>query len=110
MSILWTIVIGFVAGLIAKFLHPGNKNEPSGFILTTRRIRGSICCDVSWPSARVVQSWGRRWYHRSNRWCNHSAGSLGDFCKSSRPRGLRELQNFGKLRFDGAPPNMGGVV
>jgi uncharacterized membrane protein YeaQ/YmgE (transglycosylase-associated protein family) len=31
MSILWTIVIGFVAGLIAKFLHPGNKNEPSGF-------------------------------------------------------------------------------
>jgi Predicted membrane protein len=21
--------------LIAKFLHPGNKNEPSGFILTT---------------------------------------------------------------------------
>ena len=35
MSILWTIIIGFVAGLIAKFLHPGNKNEPSGFILTT---------------------------------------------------------------------------
>ena len=80
----------------AKFLHPGNKNEPSGFILTAPcRIRGSICCDVSWPSARVGQSWGRRWYHRSNRWCNHSAGSLGDFCKSSRPRGLRELQNFG---------------
>jgi uncharacterized membrane protein YeaQ/YmgE (transglycosylase-associated protein family) len=24
-----------VAGLIAKFLHPGNRNEPSGFILTT---------------------------------------------------------------------------
>jgi uncharacterized membrane protein YeaQ/YmgE (transglycosylase-associated protein family) len=35
MSILWTIIIGFVAGLIAKFLHPGNRNEPSGFILTT---------------------------------------------------------------------------
>jgi uncharacterized membrane protein YeaQ/YmgE (transglycosylase-associated protein family) len=35
MHILWTILIGFVAGLIAKFLHPGNKNEPSGFILTT---------------------------------------------------------------------------
>ena len=34
MSILWTIIIGFVAGLIAKFLHPGS-NEPSGFILTT---------------------------------------------------------------------------
>jgi len=34
MGILWTIIIGFVAGLIAKFLHPG-PNEPTGFILTT---------------------------------------------------------------------------
>ena len=33
MSIIWTIVIGFVVGLIAKFLMPG-KNEPQGFILT----------------------------------------------------------------------------
>ncbi len=35
MSILWTIIIGCVAGVIAKLLHPGNKYEPSGFILTT---------------------------------------------------------------------------
>ena len=34
MGIIWTIIIGFVAGVIAKFLMPG-KNEPSGFILTT---------------------------------------------------------------------------
>lgn len=34
MGILWTILIGFVAGLIAKFIVPGNR-EPSGFILTT---------------------------------------------------------------------------
>jgi uncharacterized membrane protein YeaQ/YmgE (transglycosylase-associated protein family) len=34
MSILWTILIGFVAGIIAKLIHPG-PNEPSGFILTT---------------------------------------------------------------------------
>ncbi len=34
MSILWTIIIGFIAGLIAKFVMPGD-NEPSGFILTT---------------------------------------------------------------------------
>jgi len=34
MGILWTILIGFVAGLIAKFIVPG-RNEPSGFILTT---------------------------------------------------------------------------
>ena len=34
MSILWTIIIGFIAGVIAKFIMPGD-NEPSGFILTT---------------------------------------------------------------------------
>ena len=34
MGIIWTIIIGFVAGVIAKFIMPGS-NEPSGFILTT---------------------------------------------------------------------------
>ena len=34
MGIVWTIIIGFVVGVIAKFLMPGN-NEPSGFIMTT---------------------------------------------------------------------------
>jgi uncharacterized membrane protein YeaQ/YmgE (transglycosylase-associated protein family) len=33
-SIIWTIIIGFVAGIIAKLITPG-RNEPSGFILTT---------------------------------------------------------------------------
>jgi uncharacterized membrane protein YeaQ/YmgE (transglycosylase-associated protein family) len=33
MGILWTIIIGFVAGVIAKFIMPGD-NEPTGFILT----------------------------------------------------------------------------
>jgi len=35
MHILWTIIIGFLAGVIARFFHPGNKYEPKGFILTT---------------------------------------------------------------------------
>jgi uncharacterized membrane protein YeaQ/YmgE (transglycosylase-associated protein family) len=34
MGILWTIIIGFVAGIVAKFIMPGD-NEPTGFILTT---------------------------------------------------------------------------
>jgi uncharacterized membrane protein YeaQ/YmgE (transglycosylase-associated protein family) len=34
MHIIWTIIIGFIAGVIAKFVTPG-KNEPSGFVLTT---------------------------------------------------------------------------
>jgi uncharacterized membrane protein YeaQ/YmgE (transglycosylase-associated protein family) len=34
MSIFWTILIGFIAGVLAKLITPG-PNEPSGFILTT---------------------------------------------------------------------------
>src|SRR6185295_16098896 len=34
MGIIWTIVLGLVAGVIAKFIMPG-RNEPSGFVLTT---------------------------------------------------------------------------
>jgi len=34
MGIIWTILIGFVAGVLAKLITPGD-NEPSGFILTT---------------------------------------------------------------------------
>ncbi len=34
MGIIMTIIVGFVAGVIAKFIMPGD-NEPSGFILTT---------------------------------------------------------------------------
>ena len=34
MGIIWTIVIGFIAGVLAKLITPGD-NEPSGFISTT---------------------------------------------------------------------------
>jgi uncharacterized membrane protein YeaQ/YmgE (transglycosylase-associated protein family) len=34
MSLIWTIIIGFLAGVIAKLIHPG-PNEPRGFIITT---------------------------------------------------------------------------
>jgi uncharacterized membrane protein YeaQ/YmgE (transglycosylase-associated protein family) len=33
-GIIWIIIVGFIAGLIARFLSPG-PNNPSGFILTT---------------------------------------------------------------------------
>jgi uncharacterized membrane protein YeaQ/YmgE (transglycosylase-associated protein family) len=33
-GIIWIIIVGFVAGLIARWLSPG-PNTPSGFILTT---------------------------------------------------------------------------
>ncbi|HUH76421.1 MAG TPA: GlsB/YeaQ/YmgE family stress response membrane protein [Devosia sp.] len=46
MGIIWTIIIGFVAGLIARFIVPGDRG-PSGFILTT--ILGIV--------GAVVASW-----------------------------------------------------
>ncbi len=33
MHIVWTIIIGFVVGLVAKLLMPGR--DPGGFIITT---------------------------------------------------------------------------
>ncbi len=33
MGIIWTIIIGFLAGLVAKFIMPGR--DGGGFILTT---------------------------------------------------------------------------
>lgn len=41
-EIIWTIIVGFLAGVVAKFIMPGN-NEPSGFVMTTiLGIVGSI--------------------------------------------------------------------
>ena len=34
MGIIWTIIIRLIAGIAAKFLVPGSRHEPSGFVLT----------------------------------------------------------------------------
>jgi uncharacterized membrane protein YeaQ/YmgE (transglycosylase-associated protein family) len=47
MGTLWTILIGFVAGLLAKLITPGD-NEPSGF------HRGSIRRDLPRAGSRLV--------------------------------------------------------
>ena len=45
MGIIWTIVLGFVIGLIAKFIHPGKENM--GFITTILLgIAGSFLAGV----------------------------------------------------------------
>ena len=55
MSILWTIIIGFVAGVIAKLLHPC-PNEPAGFILTT--VLGIVGALVATYLGQAIG-----WYH-----------------------------------------------
>jgi uncharacterized membrane protein YeaQ/YmgE (transglycosylase-associated protein family) len=64
MGIIWTIIIGFVAGVIAKFVMPGD-NEPQGFILTT--ILGIIGAFVATYLGQAIG-----WYH-----AGEGAGLIG---------------------------------
>ena len=65
MSIIWTIIIGFVVGVIAKFVMPGDKSEPKGFILTT--ILGIVGAFVATYLGQAVG-----WYR-----AGESAGIIG---------------------------------
>lgn len=50
MDIIWTLILGFFVGLIAKFLMPGR--EPSGFIITiVLGIAGAFL--ASWIGQKV---------------------------------------------------------
>ena len=42
MSIIWTIIIGFIVGLLAKMLTPGR--DPSGFFVTALRL---LCTSIA---------------------------------------------------------------
>ena len=33
MGLIWTVIVGFIVGVVAKFVHPGRENM--GFIMTT---------------------------------------------------------------------------
>ena len=67
MHILWIILIGFVAGVIAKLVTPGD-NEPQGFILTT--ILGIVGAFVATYLGQAIgwygpdQSAGHHWSGR----------------------------------------------
>jgi len=64
MHILWIIIIGFVAGIIARMLAPG-PNNPAGFILTT--VLGIIGAFVATFIGQAVG-----WYRP-----NQGAGLIG---------------------------------
>ena len=45
MGFLWTVIAGFIVGVIAKFLHPGNDNI--GFVMTVLLgVGGSVFAAV----------------------------------------------------------------
>jgi uncharacterized membrane protein YeaQ/YmgE (transglycosylase-associated protein family) len=62
MGIIWTIIMGAIVGVIAKFIMPG-KNEPQGFILTAALgIAGSLVAGflgqaIGWYSAGEGAGW-----------------------------------------------------
>ena len=54
MHFIGIIVIGFVAGIIARFLAPGSNN-PSGFILTTLLgIAGAFVASWLFPKLHIT--------------------------------------------------------
>ena len=64
MTILWIIIIGFIAGLIARWLSPA-PNNPSGFLLTA--ILGVIGAFVATYLGQAIG-----WYR-----ADQSAGLIG---------------------------------
>jgi hypothetical protein len=108
MHILWTIIIGFVAGVIAKLIHSG-PNEPTGFILTTiswhrRRVRR----DIPRAGDRLVSCRRRDRVYRLNSWsCDRSTG-VGLCC----PPGATRIARLSGLLTSGEPTHRlhGGVA
>ncbi len=55
MSILWTVVVGFLAGVVAKLVHPGRENM--GFIMTTLLgIVGSVVAGYVGQAIGIYQA------------------------------------------------------
>jgi uncharacterized membrane protein YeaQ/YmgE (transglycosylase-associated protein family) len=76
MSIIWTIIIGFVVGVIARFIMPGDRTEPKGFILTA--ILGIVGAFVA---TYLGQSVG--WYQPENLQDSLVASSARSLCSLS---------------------------
>ena len=95
MGILWIILIGLVAGLIARFLAPG-PNSPSGFILTiVLGIAGSFLATF------IGQAIG--WYRPDQiRTLSAQSGMSGDDLIAPLSEQLPELIN--QLTPDGRIP------
>ena len=100
MGILWTIIIGFVAGVIAKFIMPGD-NEPTGFILTA--ILGIVGAFVATFLGKrwLVSARGRCRADRCRGWRRCRVGCLWHGCRTST-RDLSECVGPRRCSFTGA--------
>lgn len=84
MGIIWTIVLGFVIGVVAKLLHPGKENM--GFLMTIALgVAGSFLAGV------VGQSVG--WYQ-----AGEGAGFIASVIAA-----IVLLVIYGKIKQGGTP-------
>jgi len=94
MGIIWTIVLGFVIGVIAKFITPGKENM--GFLMTIGvGIAGSLLAEwwVSfWGGTRLEKARVHRFGHHGNR-------AAGQFMEDPR----RAVQLIRSIRSDTFP-------
>ena len=70
LHIIWIVIIGFLAGVIAKWIHSG-PNEPSGFVMTA--ILGIVGAFVATYLGQLVG-----WY-RPNEGAGFIASIVGAF-------------------------------
>jgi uncharacterized membrane protein YeaQ/YmgE (transglycosylase-associated protein family) len=86
LSFLWTIIIGFIAGVVAKLVTPGSEYEPKGFILTTvLGVVGALVATLSRPGYWMVSSWSGSRFHRCYRRCRAHPARMGIY-PASRQR------------------------
>jgi uncharacterized membrane protein YeaQ/YmgE (transglycosylase-associated protein family) len=101
---LWTIFIGFLAGVLAKFLMPGR--DPGGIIVTTLLgILGAMV--ATFLGQRMVSARQFDWTHWVDLWGDSNSGPLsaplqersvaGGFAKSLGLRDPNEIQPGQKL-------------
>jgi uncharacterized membrane protein YeaQ/YmgE (transglycosylase-associated protein family) len=83
LSFLWTVFIGLIAGVIAKFVTPGSEYEPKGFILTTvLGVAGALLATTSDRPlagiglARKSVSSVPLWARCSSCWCGDSSSVI----------------------------------
>ena len=85
MGVIWTIIIGLIAGIVAKFLVPGSRYEPSGFVLTAiLGVVGAIVATYLGQAVGWYEPGEGAGFHRGGRRCRHHLGDLGCFRQTPR--------------------------
>ena len=86
MGFLWIVLIGFVAGIIARLLSSA-PNKPTGFILT-HAFWHHWCLPghLHRSGSRLVCARSRRWVYRGNPWRDSRTLDFGTALQLCRAR------------------------